>query len=492
MIPVNGYTVIYEAQFTNAELAAVPFALSSKGDEVVLSAATNNRLTGYRTQVKFGAAANGVSFGRYVTSDGREEFVALSARTFGRDDPGSPEEFRTGTGAANAYPRVGPVVISEVMYHPPDLGTNDNTRDEFIELHNITTAPVALYDPMYPTNGWRLRGAVDFDFVPGTVIEPGGILLVVGFDPVNNPAALAEFRSTYHLVPGIEIVGPWRGRLANDSDDIELRRPDAPDTNGTPSILVERVRYSDSLPWPTQADGTGFSLQRRADDAFANDPVNWTADSPTPGPAASSVDTDGDGMQDLWEMAHGFDPFNPADAGLDPDGDGLTNLQESQLGTNPRDPTDGPPLDITLTPDGAGVILSFTAIANFAYAIEYTEAWGTPWRLLRNFPAAATHRVIHEQIEAGTAPQCFYRLRVGTVLASGPLLIDSIQPAGGNQVTLTFTVPPNSACTVEHSAALIGGSWASLTNYPAAPASRLIEFSTPTTSGRSFFRLRSP
>ena len=81
------------------------------------------------------------------------------------------EQFRTGTGASNAYPKVGPVVISEIMYHPPDLGTNDNGRDEYIELHNISTVPVALFES---TNAWRLRDAVDFDFAPGTVLAPGG------------------------------------------------------------------------------------------------------------------------------------------------------------------------------------------------------------------------------------------------------------------------------------------------------------------------------
>ena len=53
-------------------------------------------------------------------------------------------------------------------------------------------------------------------------------------------------------------------------------------------------------------------------------------------------DTDGDGLPDLWEECHGFDPQTPGEEGLDPDGDGLTNLQEYQLKTNPNDPdTDG-------------------------------------------------------------------------------------------------------------------------------------------------------
>jgi protocatechuate 3,4-dioxygenase beta subunit len=50
----------------------------------------------------------------------------------------------------------------------------------------------------------------------------------------------------------------------------------------------------------------------------------------------SSLDSDGDGMPDSWEIANGLNPYDPTDAGLDPDGDGLTNLQEYQLGTNPH------------------------------------------------------------------------------------------------------------------------------------------------------------
>lgn len=57
---------------------------------------------------------------------------------------------------------------------------------------------------------------------------------------------------------------------------------------------------------------------------------------------ALGSDSDGDGMEDTWETAYGFDPADPSDASYDEDGDSLSNLDEYNEGTDPTNPdTDG-------------------------------------------------------------------------------------------------------------------------------------------------------
>jgi len=48
------------------------------------------------------------------------------------------------------------------------------------------------------------------------------------------------------------------------------------------------------------------------------------------------ADSDGDGMDDDWELSNGLDPLDPEDAALDPDEDGLTNLDEYLSRTDPH------------------------------------------------------------------------------------------------------------------------------------------------------------
>jgi hypothetical protein len=251
------------------------FGFNAGGDSVYLFSGDNQgRLTGYYDGFDYGAAALDVTFGRYVNSIGHTMYVAQSANTLGM---------------TNAYPGVGPVVISELMYHPPALIVDgmamENARDEFIELHNLSSTPVPLYDTNAPANTWHLREGIQFDFPSGAVMAPNACLLVVSFSPDADPVALAGFQARYGLSNHVSIYGPFTGQLNNAGDRVEVRRPDVPNPNTqiAPMILVDRVEYGVDDPWPAAPDGTGASLQRIDLAAFGNDPVNWISADPTPG-----------------------------------------------------------------------------------------------------------------------------------------------------------------------------------------------------------------
>lgn len=59
-------------------------------------------------------------------------------------------------------------------------------------------------------------------------------------------------------------------------------------------------------------------------------------------------DDDADGMPNVWEEEHGFNPYDHADAMADTDGDGFSNLEEYNYGTSPVDPASKPPLVVKL------------------------------------------------------------------------------------------------------------------------------------------------
>jgi len=265
-IAANGYVVFDEAEHFGSLAnpnAIISFALSELGDEVYLSAAdAAGNLTGYRHRIVFGAAATGVSFGRFINSTGRVEYPAMSFPT--------PAE-------TNAYPLVGPVVISEIMYHP-----FDNKGAEYVELRNITGVPVPLFDTLHPQNNWRFSAGIEFVFPPGRMIPAFGYALVVSIDP-------ADFRSAYNIPAAVPVFGPFANgsALSNGGEEIILSRPGGPDPDGTiPWIVVDRVDYGATTPWPANPDGGGPSLVRPFLLRYGNDPAAWITGPATGSPGA--------------------------------------------------------------------------------------------------------------------------------------------------------------------------------------------------------------
>jgi len=361
-ISPGAYEVYSESQFNSG--APGSFALSSsRGGTVYLSAADAGRkLTGYRSVFRFGPQINGVSFGRLQTSIG-EDFPAMTSRTLH---------------SANPAPKIGPVVFNEVMYHPVEGVENLEVADhEYVELHNISSNAVSLFDPANSANTWRVTGGISFRFPTGVSLAARGYLLLVHFDPVANSAADAAFRAKYGVPASVPLLGPYSGRLGNDGDSLVLEMPDTPQGPGpdqgyVPYVLVDQVDYGDAYPWPTEADGTGASLQRRRPYAYGNDPLNWKGAVHTAGRAnvdgSTFIDVDQDGLPDDWEAAHGLSSNNASDALQDLDSDGHSNYEEYLDGTDLASGTSGlnaptivtHPNDVNAIP-GQNVVLSVTA-----------------------------------------------------------------------------------------------------------------------------------
>ncbi len=368
--------------FDDDDFNATPGAtFNSTGDDVHLfSANTNGTLTGYSHSAIFGASFNGVSFGRYVNSAGEEFYPQQTAVTLG---------------SSNSGPVIGPIVISEIHYHPETNGC------EVVELLNLTASPVPLYHTAFPANAWKLSG-IDFTFPTNVTLAANATLLVVATNP-------ADFRLRYSVPTNILIFGPYAGQLQDSGENLELQAPDNPNTNNVPYVVMDAVRYNDRAPWPPAADGSGMSLQRAPPSGFGNEPTNWVAAAPTPGQMAGTGDSDGDGMPDAWEQANGTFVYIP-DADDDPDNDGMRNWEEYAAGTHPHDASSVLRF-LQIRKEAGSVILQFMAISNRSYTVLYKNSLASvSWSKLLDVSPQPANRMVEITNSLSTNSSKFYRL----------------------------------------------------------------------------------
>ena len=276
LTPAEPYYVIEEDNFNNDSDPGcrIPFALSEGGETLYLQSAQDEQLTGYFTAEEFDATQSDVSLGRFQKSTGGWNFVPMSLKT---------------KGSANAYPKVGPIIITEIMYNP---GSNSDDQDyEYLELMNISgesvrtasfvstyTGPESSIDEWIP---WKFTSGINFEFPVNLSIVAGQRILLV--------KDRLAFDARYTNVPGGTVIYEWTsGSLANEGETLQLSMSgDQEYGQDRYYIREDRVNYDDELPWPLQADGTGQSMTHlRPTDTgnnYTNDSINWAAENPTPG-----------------------------------------------------------------------------------------------------------------------------------------------------------------------------------------------------------------
>lgn len=251
-------TVLAAGGFLVLDETVLGFGLSELGSDLLMTESDGGLLTRFIDTLDLPETGRDETWGRFARCDGETDFTALLEAT-----PGS----------ANTLPRVGPIVITELMIRP------ETGLVEYIELANISSTPVSLYDPAVPSNTWVLSGAVDYVFPTGIVVAVEEVLLVCATNP-------AVFRAQTGVDPAVRVFGPWAGRLNNAGESLKLRRPGSPEPDGfVPHVRMDRVFYHNIDPWPVEPETGSYGLERLPVEAYGNQPCAWVLSSSagTPG-----------------------------------------------------------------------------------------------------------------------------------------------------------------------------------------------------------------
>ena len=138
--------------------------------------------------------------------------------------------------------------ITEIMYNAAN-----GSEVEYIELTNTGATPIDLagasFDPGFPFDALAL---------PSYNLQSGESVIIT-----ND---IAGFEALFGTGP--TIIAEWPGgKLGNGGERIVMRDPDG--------NVIHDFDYSDASPWPSAADGVGYSLQIDDPDGDYDDPGNW-------------------------------------------------------------------------------------------------------------------------------------------------------------------------------------------------------------------------
>ena len=143
------------------------------------------------------------------------------------------------------------LVISKINYNPVASGSILSDSLEFIEITNNSKTLVNLSGVYFRELGLTYQFPLNSNIV------------------ANSKIYLAASTKYFELIYGLKPFGQFTRNLSNDSEKLVLA-----DAFGN---IIDYVEYSDSNPWPTNADGFGSFLQlinNGYDNSLA---TNWMA-----------------------------------------------------------------------------------------------------------------------------------------------------------------------------------------------------------------------
>ena len=146
---------------------------------------------------------------------------------------------------------VAPVTISfsELNYHSDTISDSG----DWIELHNSGSYSIDL-------SNWIFRDEADnhnFVFPVSTIVPAFGYLVLA--------SNLSKFKSVNPTVNNV--IGDFSFDFSNIGEELRL-------FNSSDQLYTSFI-YSDQLPFPIQADGFGYTLERLNESVSANDGNNW-------------------------------------------------------------------------------------------------------------------------------------------------------------------------------------------------------------------------
>ncbi|WP_284381999.1 tandem-95 repeat protein [Litoribrevibacter albus] len=194
----------------------------------------------------------------------------------------------TTTGVATYTPNADFNGVDTFLYRVNDNeGGESNTATVTIQISSVNDAPIISGTPLTTV----LEGG-EYRFVPDITNVDDDSLTITA---TNVPGWL-----TFDSITG-ELIGTPNVGDAGSYSDIELQVTDGEFTSALAAFSIVVVGDNDT-------------------DGIAN---------------TEDTDDDNDGMSDEFELANGFNPFDPADAEEDADNDGLSNREEALQSSNP-------------------------------------------------------------------------------------------------------------------------------------------------------------